>query len=175
MHSLLSRGNAVLAYTLSVLVTLTFACFLSTIMIDYRKEATLKTLKVEVKNLPEYGVGRKLNDLGHITFNVDADLSSIFNWNVKQLFVYITAEYETPANELNQVVLWDRIIKRGENADLHLKNIRTKYYFWDDGNGLKGNKNVTLTLSYNIVPNVGGLPLVGSIGSHSFSFPSQYS
>lgn len=48
MHSLLSRGNSVLAYTLSVLVTLTFACFLSTIMVDYRTETAIKTLKIEV-------------------------------------------------------------------------------------------------------------------------------
>lgn len=76
----------------------------------------------------------------------------------------MTAEYETPTNELNQVgyssiilslklkyyqyfshysffflqvVLWDKIILRGENANLRLKNMRTKYYFWDDGNGLR--------------------------------------
>ncbi|KAL5240375.1 hypothetical protein ACI65C_007785 [Semiaphis heraclei] len=127
MHSLLSRGNSVLAYTLSVLVTLTFACFLSTILVDYRTGTEMKTLKIEVKNLPEYGV-----------------------------------------------ILWDKIILRGENANLRLKNMRTKYYFWDDGNGLRGNKNVTLTLSYNIIPNVGRLPIVGAIGSHTFSFPSEY-
>jgi len=70
----------------------------------------------------------------------------------------MTAEYETPNNELNQVnnshktfnsiityvvvffvqvILWDKIILRGENANLRLKNMRTKYYFWDDGNGLR--------------------------------------
>lgn len=38
---------------------------------------------------------------------------------------------------LNQVVLWDKIIVRGENAILNLKNANTKYYFWDYGNGLK--------------------------------------
>ncbi|KAL4113105.1 hypothetical protein QTP88_016790 [Uroleucon formosanum] len=174
MHSLLSRGNSVLAYTLSVLVTLTFACFLSTILVDYRTGTEMKTLKIEVKNLPEYGVSKKINDLGHITFNLETDLTSLFNWNVKQLFVYMTAEYETPTNALNQVVLWDKIILRGENSNLRLRNMRTKYYFWDDGNGLRGNKNVTLTLSYNIIPNVGRLPIVGAIGSHTFSFPSQY-
>ena len=34
-----------------------------------------------------------------------ADLNPLFNWNVKQLFLYLTAEYQTPSNELNQVVL----------------------------------------------------------------------
>ncbi|CAI6374644.1 unnamed protein product [Macrosiphum euphorbiae] len=137
MHSLLSRGNSMLAYTLIVLVTLVFACFLSTISVDYRTGTEIQALKIEVKNLPTYGVSKKINDLGHIKFNLNTDLTSLFNWNVKQLFVYMTAEYETPTNALNQVVLWDKIILRGEKSYLRLKNMRTKYYFWDDGNGLR--------------------------------------
>jgi len=35
--------------------------------------------------------------------HICAHLTSLFNWNVKQLFVYMTAEYETPTNALNQV------------------------------------------------------------------------
>ena len=58
------------------------------------------------------------NDLGFLTFDLQADLTPLFNWNVKQLFLYLTAEYETQANVVNQVVLWDKIIQRGENAVL---------------------------------------------------------
>lgn len=89
------------------------------------------------KNVPDYGASRERNDLGFLTFDLTTDLSHLFNWNVKQLFLYLTAEYITPTNELNQVVLWDKIILRGENALLDFKNMNTKYYFWDDGNGLK--------------------------------------
>ena len=77
---------------------------------------------------------------------------------MKQLFLYLTAEYETPNNKLNQVVLWDKIILRGENALLDYRSMNTKYYFWDDGNGLLHHKNVTMTLSWNIIPNAGNLP-----------------
>lgn len=108
-------------------------------------------------------------------FNFQTDLSSLFNWNVKQLFLYLTAEYKTEANELNQVVLWDKIILRGENAVLDFKNMNTKYYFWDDGNGLRAHKNVTLTLSWNIIPNAGLLPTLFGLGAHSFKFPTEYS
>lgn len=38
---------------------------------------------------------------------------------------------------LFQVVLWDKIIRRGEKAKLNFKNMNVKYYFWDDGSGLK--------------------------------------
>ena len=38
---------------------------------------------------------------------------------------------------VNQVVLWDKIIQRGDNAILDYRSMNTKYYFWDDGNGLR--------------------------------------
>ncbi|KPJ12511.1 Signal peptidase complex subunit 3, partial [Papilio machaon] len=126
------------------------------------------------KNVPDYGASRERNDLGFLTFDLKTDLSHLFNWNVKQLFLYLTAEYVTPNNELNQVVLWDKIILRGENALLDFKNMNTKYYFWDDGNGLKGHQNVTLTLSWNIIPNAGLLPNIEALGQHSFKFPTEY-
>lgn len=174
MHSLLSRGNAILAYTLSVLACLTFVCFISTLFIDYRTRASLSTVKVVVKNVPDYSASREKNDLGFLTFNLQTDLTHLFNWNVKQLFLYLTAEYTTPNNVLNQVVLWDKIILRGENAVLDFKNMNTKYYYWDDGNGLRGNQNVTLMLSWNIIPNAGLLPSIVAIGQHAFQFPSEY-
>lgn len=38
---------------------------------------------------------------------------------------------------LNQVVLWDKIVRRGENTKLNLKDMKSKYFFFDDGNGLR--------------------------------------
>lgn len=70
--------------------------------------------------------------------------------------------------------MWDKIIRRGANAHLDLKNMNTNYYFWDDGEGLRGNKNVTLTLSWNVVPNAGTLPIIRGSGSHTFGFPNEY-
>ncbi|XP_071452502.1 signal peptidase complex subunit 3 [Hetaerina americana] len=174
MHSILTRGNAILAYTLTVLASLTFCCFISTVFIDYRTKTTMDTVKVLVKNVPDYSASREKNDLGYLTFDLRTDLSHLFNWNVKQLFLYLTAEYTTSNNKLNQVVLWDKIIQRGENAVLDFKNINTKYYFWDDGNGLRGHQNITLTLSWNMIPNAGLLPNIFAHGQHSFPFPSEY-
>ncbi|KAF3430750.1 hypothetical protein E2986_11823 [Frieseomelitta varia] len=143
MHTVFTRANAILAYTLSVSACLTFCCFLSTVFIDYRANATLNTVKVVVKNVADY------------------------------------TEYQTENNDFNQVVLWDKIVLRGDKTVFNFKNMNTKYYFWDDGNGLRnilllGNKNVTLTLSWNIIPNAGLLPSVNAFGSHTFAFPSEY-
>ena len=122
---------------MSVLAGLTFLCFLSTFFLDYRAPAKLGTVNVVVKHVSDYSASREKNDLGFLTFDLQADLTPLFNWNVKQLFLYLSAEYTTPKNEVNQVVLWDKIIQRGENAVLDYRSMNTKYYFWDDGNGLK--------------------------------------
>uniref|UniRef100_A0A1W7R9K2 Signal peptidase complex subunit 3 n=1 Tax=Hadrurus spadix TaxID=141984 RepID=A0A1W7R9K2_9SCOR len=174
MNTVLSRANAIFAFTLSVLAGLTFICFLSTAFNGYQAKVLVRADKAVVKNVPDYSASREKNDLGFVTFDLQTDLSELFNWNVKQLFLYLTAEYITENNVLNQVVLWDKIIQRGENAVLDYKKLNTKYYFWDDGNGLKGNKNVTLTLSWNIIPNAGSLPNIVGTGSHSYSFPAEY-
>ena len=195
MHTVLTRANALAAYTMSVLAFLTFVCFASTFFLDYSAPAKMNTVKVVVKHVPDYSASREKNDLGFLTFDLQADLTPLFNWNVKQLFLYLTAEYETNNNVVNQVVLWDKIIQRGDNAVLDYRSMNTKYYFWDDGNGLKyvnfnnifkylwlnlffcffrGHKNVTLTLSWNVVPNAGNLPRISSTGSHSFAFPVDY-
>ncbi|PSN42996.1 Signal peptidase complex subunit 3 [Blattella germanica] len=158
MHSIATRGNAIVAYTLSVLALLTFCCFISTVFIDYRTKATMNTVKVVVKNVPDYSASREKNDLGFLTFDLQTDILS----------------YTTTTYLLTLVVLWDKIILRGENAVLDFKNMNTKYYFWDDGNGLKGNPNVTLTLSWNIIPNAGLLPSIFALGQHVFRFPSEY-
>ncbi|NXK46324.1 SPCS3 peptidase, partial [Chauna torquata] len=145
------------------------------------------------KNVEDFTGPRERSDLGFVTFDITADILngknglktfqnnniltfifSIFDWNVKQLFLYLSAEYSTKNNALNQVVLWDKIMLRGDNPRLFLKDMKSKYFFFDDGNGLKGNRNVTLTLSWNVVPNAGILPLVTGSGHVSVPFPDTY-
>ncbi|NWT49546.1 SPCS3 peptidase, partial [Erythrocercus mccallii] len=141
------------------------------------------------KNVEDFTGPRERSDLGFVTFDITADILNgknglqtfwskntliIFDWNVKQLFLYLSAEYSTKNNALNQVVLWDKIMLRGDNPRLSLKDMKSKYFFFDDGNGLKGNRNITLTLSWNVVPNAGILPLVTGSGHVSVPFPDTY-
>lgn len=117
--------------------------------------------------------GQDLKDLASLKFDLGANLSTLFDWNTKQLFVLVTAHYKTRNNPRNQVVLWDRIIRRGDSAILDLRSASTKYNFFDDGRGLKGNQNVTLQVSWNVVPIAGRLPLISS-SQFSLSFPNSY-
>lgn len=40
-------------------------------------------------------------DRALLSFDLDADLRPAFHWNLKQLFVFVLAEYETKANVRN--------------------------------------------------------------------------
>eukprot|EP00069_Balaena_mysticetus_P001972 bmy_03962T0 len=113
------------------------------------------------KNVEDFTGPRERSDLGFITFDITADI--LF----RKYFIALSLA-------LNQVVLWDKIVLRGDNPKLLLKDMKTKYFFFDDGNGLKGNRNVTLTLSWNVVPNAGILPLVTGSGHVSVPFPDTY-
>ncbi|KAI1342651.1 signal peptidase 22 kDa subunit [Xylariaceae sp. FL0016] len=88
--------------------------------------ATVKTTNVQVvKGRPHYYSSKK-EEYAIIKFSLDADLSSLFTWNTKQLFVYITAEWPAPPigdsmNQTNKAVIWDQIIT-SPSAD-HLANL----------------------------------------------------
>jgi signal peptidase complex subunit 3 len=85
-----------------------------------------------VKGRPHY-YSTKKEEYAHIRFSLDADLSSLFTWNTKQVFVYVTASWpvnstagakdveagSSPAT--NEAVIWDTIIT-SPSAD-HLSNI----------------------------------------------------
>ncbi|XP_056127728.1 signal peptidase complex subunit 3 [Rhinichthys klamathensis goyatoka] len=174
MNTVLSRANSLFAFSLSVMAALTFGCFITTAFKDRSVPVDIHVSKVMIKNVDDFTGPRERSDLGFVTFDLSANLRPIFDWNVKELFLYLTAEYSTKSNALNQVVLWDRIVLRGDNTKLNLKEVKSKYFFFDDGNGLRANKNITLTLSWNVVPNAGILPLVMGSGHKSLAFPESY-
>lgn len=93
---------------------------------------SLKTTNVQVvKGRPHYYSSKK-EEYAIIKFSMDADLSSLFTWNTKQVFVYVTAEWPSSAgssvaggagaaNATNQAVIWDSIIT-APSSD-HLANV----------------------------------------------------
>ena len=59
MHTILTRANALAAYTMSVLAGLTMVCFLSTFFLDYKTGSKINTVKVVVKHVPDYSASRE--------------------------------------------------------------------------------------------------------------------
>lgn len=171
MHSFLFRANTLVTLAATALAIL---CLLASAT-DYVHQASptalIKVAKVERFGRWPAGPYSGNDEVG-LVLDVSADLTSIFTWNTKQLFVFICAEYETPNNSLNQVSLWDRVIEHKDDAKLRLPYNRSKYYFIDQGNNLKG-RPFNLTLYWNVMPVVGGLYSGKKIFS-GFTLPSEY-
>ncbi|PIO62877.1 putative isopentenyl-diphosphate delta-isomerase, partial [Teladorsagia circumcincta] len=51
-----------------------------------------------MRSIADYSSSSEKADLGMLDFTITGDFTKTFNWNVKQLFVYLVAEYETPEN-----------------------------------------------------------------------------
>ncbi|KAF4511055.1 hypothetical protein G6O67_002891 [Ophiocordyceps sinensis] len=136
-----------------------------------------------VKGRPHYYSSRK-EEYAIIKFSLDADLSSLFTWNTKQVFVYVTADWPTAPgrNSSNSAVIWDTIVtnpsadhlknigpiamkklKRsaaGKKIDpsrgiLRVKNQKPKYQITHPGGKIAQSQDVTLKLHYNVQPWVG--------------------
>ncbi|CAB4252484.1 similar to Saccharomyces cerevisiae YLR066W SPC3 Subunit of signal peptidase complex [Maudiozyma barnettii] len=92
-----------------------------------------------------------------IAFDLNTDLSGLFNWNTKQVFVYLTAEYNnTEKGTLNEVTFWDAILPDADHAIIKLENTRSKYSVWDYTGDLSG-KDLQFKLHWNVQPHVGPL------------------
>ncbi|KAK4189658.1 hypothetical protein QBC35DRAFT_492649 [Podospora australis] len=144
----------------------------------------LKTTNLQVvRGRPHYYSSKK-EEYAIIKFSLDADLSSLFTWNTKQLFVYVTAEWPSAGsqNATNSAVIWDSIITApssdhlatigpialkklkksagGKPIDpsrgkLSLKNQRPKYQITHPSGQLASQEDVQLKLHYNVQPWVG--------------------
>lgn len=175
------RANDIFSFGTKVLAALAFVCFLSTTFLNLTVSPIISTSKAYVVKGQGSGLtgdrdyyDNSANDQTFINFDLKADLSPLFNWNVKALYLYLTAEYITKENSLNEMVLWDKIVMNGEKMQLDLKAAKTKYYFRNDGKGMLGHPNVTLILNWNVMPNMGDLKWRKSGATHSFKLPTEY-
>jgi signal peptidase complex subunit 3 len=116
--------------------------FRSIAVVDKLQLNTLRSLK------SHGGVDRAL-----LSFDLKVDLTPAFHWNIKQLFVYVVAVYETKGR-LNQVVLWDKIVEAGDPKVIDESNVFVKYALVDQGDELRG-KQVTLQLQWDHMPITG--------------------
>lgn len=59
---------------------------------------------------------------------------------------------------MNQVVIWDRIVRTPEEAVIYVPGLKQKYALLDRATGLRG-REVNLSLAWNVMPRVGALTL----------------
>ena len=135
MYSCVSRANAVLgtaAWTLALMAT---ALALSSHLINYRNPPhPTVSLDVGVLRLHQRTFNETIkHDAAALRIDMDADLSPLWNWNVKHIFIYLVARYSTTAFPDNEVMVWDRIVNNREQTFLSV-HTRAKYCLEDNGN-----------------------------------------
>ncbi len=133
MHSVLTRLNAIFCYAIVIVAALVGCNIVTTYWLPANPQVDFQVTTIQ--SLLRHHVNH--NDHATITFDLDADLTSLFNWNTKQLFVFIAAEFKTEKNVFNQVVLWDDIIQQKEQAHIKKFGSRIEYVLVDQGNGLR--------------------------------------
>ncbi|KAF8442607.1 signal peptidase 22kDa subunit [Terfezia claveryi] len=171
MHSSLVRIQNLFGFFTSVAFAVGLLVAASSMVL--RKE--MGDVKVNVRNVEivkgyqnQYYTSRS-TEKAVIRFDLEADLESLFHWNTKQIFAYLTASYPGRKYEFNDAIIWDIIIPSKEKSKLKLRNRRAKYVINDVTNRFR-EQNATLTFGWNIQPHVGALTW-NEKGAGSFSFP----
>jgi signal peptidase complex subunit 3 len=121
---------------------------------------------------------RSLRSIGGVdralmSFDLTADLRPAWHWNLKQLFVYIVAEYETNKAPLNQVIIWDKIIESEKASMIRLNKEFVKYALIAQGPELR-NREITLKLMWDHMP-ITGRVYVHDQGDSKYTLPGNYS
>ncbi|KAL6704387.1 Signal peptidase complex subunit [Coniothyrium glycines] len=112
MHSALVRLQNVFGFFTTVAFSVAAVIALSSFVTPQTPSASIQLRNVQVvKGRPHY-YSYKKEEYAHIKFDLDADLSTLFNWNTKQVFLYIKAVYPSArANEPpSEAIIWDAII-----------------------------------------------------------------
>ncbi|CAG8974457.1 hypothetical protein HYALB_00004153 [Hymenoscyphus albidus] len=125
MHSTIVRAQNVFGFftTVAFVVAALIAASDLTVPRAPKAEVTANSVQV-VKGRPHY-YSTKKEEYAVIRFTMSADLSSLFTWNTKQVFVWVSASWpnatSTDGELSNEAVIWDSIITN-PSAD-HLMNI----------------------------------------------------
>jgi len=171
MHSIYARFNNFSAFLSSCLMAMLAAIALSSFVLIATPKGELSLASIKV--FP--GSSRRLpnvkQDFAFVNFNLSADLTPLFHWNTKQLFLYLQAEYVDSKGVPNDVVIWDSIVRRKEDAVINVMG-RNKYVFRDLSRSFRKAQPANYSLRYNLMPYVGVLTY-GEAGrsSEAVSFP----
>ncbi|RMZ84062.1 hypothetical protein DV737_g1275, partial [Chaetothyriales sp. CBS 132003] len=92
-------------------------------------ESTISRVSYYVVKGRAYYYSSKREEYAQIRFDLKANLSSLFTWNTKQVFVYVTANYPSGADgQMSETVIWDHIIT-APPTPFAFQSLKAKY--WD--------------------------------------------
>jgi signal peptidase complex subunit 3 len=192
MYSVLVRANAIFFYGLTVLGVLSGLAAVSTYALTSPTPTVTLAMDVasQLQTFVPLGRGRT-GERATFVFDMDANLSSCFDWNTKQLFAYVTVSWGEGGGDsdevANNVVVWDKVVRLDARKT---RKFRKKANIWhpkklqkQEGvrinypliapNGKLRGETLTLTLHYDVMPLSGGIHRY-AVGSHTFTMPKKY-
>jgi len=132
------------------------AIALSSFLFSASPTGTVDVTSLKVYHASTRRYSSRKQELAFVNFNITADFTSLFHWNTKQLFVYLQAEHDSTQGDENAIVIWDRIIRRKEDAHINFSG-KNKYMLRDLSSSFKNVPSANFSLKYNIMPHVGVL------------------
>ncbi|KAF1996421.1 signal peptidase 22 kDa subunit [Amniculicola lignicola CBS 123094] len=120
MHSTIVRVQNVFGFFTTVAFCVAGVIALSVFIHPQSPSASIKLRNVQVvKGRPHY-YSYKKEEYANIKFDLDTDLSTLFNWNTKQVFLYLKAVYPSTSasNPASEAIIWDAILP-GAQAPWH--------------------------------------------------------
>ena len=143
----------------------------STLFVKKQPDVTFK-----FREFPYFAVNNQYKeDSIAIKFDLDVDLTEVFDWNTHLIFAYLSVEFEHDKSSYNQVTFWDDIILRSEPEKHHitLTNDKAEYFITDQYKNLRG-KSARIVFNWEHMPIVGfnykNKQVVGEV-----TFPEKYS
>ncbi|KAG1889951.1 signal peptidase 22 kDa subunit [Suillus subluteus] len=156
MHSIYARVNSISAFWSTCVMCLLGAVALSSLLFNADPKGNLDIVSLKVFHSKTRRYPFRNEEVGFVKFNLSADLTPLFNWNTKQLFVYLEAEYTNAQGINNTVVVWDRIVRRKEDATIDVVQ-KDKYRLRDLSGSFSNVLSAQYSLKYNVMPYVGVL------------------
>ncbi len=139
MNTFLNRLNVIFFFFVTTMVAMAALSGVSVLYATPNPPVSASITNTQliryIPTSPRYRTYFPTGNLYNLKFDLGADLRGLFNWNVKQLFVWITADYVTPESPLNQVTIWDTIIESSDkvDAEVYERNVEAKYPLSDLG------------------------------------------
>ena len=150
MHSYYARLNSIMMYAMFHSLFIILVIQLTTY---YGFERQASVSNVQIREVDRFRV-KQDREMALIVLDFDVDLSKVWDWNVKQLFVWVEVSYESKLYKKNNIIVWDHIVHSKEESVFHMERTISDYIVEDPGKGLKNNK-LTVKVAYDIFPWVG--------------------
>ncbi|KAL0215878.1 hypothetical protein P9112_008062 [Eukaryota sp. TZLM1-RC] len=114
MYKFHIRGYAVLSTAITCFAVLAAFNALSMFWLNNKAVLSTFTATPHIHSQHHYG---SIQHILLFNFNISLDLTPEFNWNTKQVYVYVQAEYEFPSGNPHKSIVWNRIVTR-QDADV---------------------------------------------------------